>query len=201
MAHIIARVGPCKLETPLRPDVFHDLTRSIVFQQLNGTAAGTIFRRFKELYPGGTFPTAEAILSTPVATMRSAGLSPQKASYIKDLAQKSVSGEVDLRAVHRLDDEEVIEELTKVKGVGRWTAEMVLLFTLGRPDVLPVDDFGFRRAAMVNYRMRKMPGPERLEKVARPWKPYRSAATWYMWRSLDSPGDGAPRKRIERVKG
>jgi DNA-3-methyladenine glycosylase II len=164
--------------------VFHALARSIIYQQLNGRAAGTIYRRFKGLYPGGRFPTAQRILETPPPKLRSAGLSPQKASYIRDLALKVESGAVDLQSVRSMGDEEVIAQLTKVKGVGRWTAEMVLIFTLGRPDVLPVDDYGFGRAVKAAYGMRSMPSPQRLERLARPWRPHRSVATWYFWQSL-----------------
>lgn len=185
LAGIIRRVGPCTLDPAGRPDVFQALTRAIVFQQLNGTAASTIFGRFRDLYPPGRFPSPDAILATPVPRMRKAGLSPQKAGYIRDLATRVKTGDVDLKAVRKMEDEAVIEELTRVKGVGRWTAEMVLMFTLGRPDVLPVDDYGFRRAVMVNYRMRKLPSPDRLRRLARPWSPHRTVATWYMWQSLD----------------
>ncbi|HEX9709557.1 MAG TPA: DNA-3-methyladenine glycosylase [Candidatus Thermoplasmatota archaeon] len=185
LAAVISRVGTCRLDPGKRPDVFHALARSIIYQQLNGTAAGTIYRRFKGLYPGAGFPTPERILATPVPRLRAAGLSPQKAGYIRDLAAKVEAGEVDLRAVRRMGDDEAVEELTKVKGVGRWTAEMVLMFTLGRPDVLPVDDYGFRRAVMLAYGMRGPPKAERLERLARPWRPYRSVATWYFWQSLD----------------
>ncbi len=185
LAAVIKRVGPCQLDPSKRPDVFHALNRAIVYQQLNGTAAGTIFRRFRDLYPGKGFPKPAAILETPLPKLRSAGLSPQKASYILDLAAKVESGEVDLKAVRAMGDDEVIEELTKVKGVGRWTAEMVLMFTLGRPDVLPVDDYGFGRAVKEAYGLRKMPSRERLQRIAKPWRPYRTVATWYMWQSLD----------------
>lgn len=188
LAGVIRRVGPCRLDPAQRPDVFHALLRAIVYQQLNGQAASTIFRRFREIYPAGRFPTAGDLIETPLPKLRAAGLSPQKASYMLDLAAKVESGDVDLRAVRSLGDEEVVTELTKVKGVGRWTAEMVLIFTLGRPDVLPVDDYGFGRAVQKAYAMRKMPSSQRLERVARPWRPYRSVATWYMWQSLDLKG-------------
>jgi DNA-3-methyladenine glycosylase II len=185
LASVIRRVGPCRLDPAKRPDVFHALARSIIYQQLNGRAAGTIYRRFKGLYPGGRFPTAQRILETPLPKLRSAGLSPQKASYIRDLALKVESGAVDLRAVRAMGDDEVIVELTKVKGVGRWTAEMVLIFTLGRPDVLPVDDYGLGRAMMEAYGLRKMPSRERMVRIGPPWRPYRTVASWYMWQGLN----------------
>jgi len=183
---VIERVGACRLTTPARPDVFHDLARSIVFQQLNGAAAGTIFRRFKELYPDRKFPHPDDILATSDKRLRSAGLSPQKLSYLRDLAAKLIDGTVDLRAVRSMDDEDAIEHLTQVKGVGRWTAEMVLMFTLGRPDVLPVDDYGFKRALQIEYKMRAFPKPEKIKKLAEPWRPYRTTGTWYLWASLNS---------------
>lgn len=184
IARIIERVGPCRLERPAKPDVFHDLTHSIVHQQLNGTAAGTIFGRFKALYPGAKFPSPEAILKTSDARLRSVGLSPQKLSYIKDLATKVKDGTVDLGSIKNWDDEEVIEHLTEVKGVGRWTAEMVLLFTLGRPDVLPVDDYAFQRGMKDSYNLRQWPKANKIKSLAEPWRPYRSYGTWYIWRSL-----------------
>ncbi len=182
---VIKAVGPCRFEPEKRPDVFRSVARAIIHQQLNGTAAGTIYRRFKGLYPRRRFPTPEDILATPLPRLRSAGLSPQKASYVVDLASKVQAGEVDLKAVRQMDDDEVVVELTKVKGVGRWTAAMVLMFTLGRPDILPVDDYGFRRGVQKAYGMRKVPSADRLERLARPWRPHRSVATWYIWQSVD----------------
>jgi DNA-3-methyladenine glycosylase II len=184
MARVINRVGPCRLERQARPDVFHDLAHSIVYQQLNGTAAGTIFGRFKALYPGVRFPSPEAILKTTDARLRSAGLSPQKLSYMKDLAAKVKDGTLNLGSIKNWDDEEVIEHLTQVKGVGRWTAEMVLIFTLGRPDVLPVDDYGFQRGLKESYKLRQWPKANKIKSMAEPWRPYRSYGTWYVWRSL-----------------
>ncbi len=166
MATIIKQVGPCKLKTHRRSDLFHDLVSAIIHQQLNGHAAKTIFGRFRDLYPEKRFPAAQDILDTPPSKVRTAGISPQKASYIFDLSRKVVEGDLDLRAVRSMADDDLIEELTKVKGVGRWTAEMVLMFTLGRPDILPVDDYGFRRGVQRAYRMRKLPMAERLEKLA-----------------------------------
>jgi 3-methyladenine DNA glycosylase/8-oxoguanine DNA glycosylase len=167
-----------------RPDVFHALGQAIIYQQLNGKAAGTIYRRFKGLYPHPGFPKPEEILSTSDARLRSAGLSPQKQSYLKDLSAKVLDGTVDLRSVRAMDDEQAIEHLTQVKGVGRWTGEMVLMFTLGRPDVLPVDDYGFRRGLQKAYRLRSMPEAPRIQKIAAPWSPFRSVGTWYIWQSL-----------------
>jgi len=185
LAGVIKRVGPCKLDPQQRPEVFHALAQAIIYQQLNGVAAGSIYRKFKALYPGRAFPKAADIVATPDARIRSAGISPQKLRYLKDLSSKVIDGTVDLKAVRAMDDEAVIEHLTQVTGVGRWTAEMVLMFTLGRPDVLPVDDYGFRHGVQLAYKMRALPKPERLRKLAEPWRPYRSVGTWYVWASKD----------------
>jgi 3-methyladenine DNA glycosylase/8-oxoguanine DNA glycosylase len=186
MARVIARVGPCRLDPAQRPDVFHALVRAIIYQQLNGSAAGSIYRKFKGLYPRKRFPNAADIRKTPDGAIRGAGISPQKLSYLRDLSAKMEDGTLKLRRLHLMDDEAVVEHLTQVHGVGRWTAEMVLMFTLGRPDVLPVDDYGFKRAVQIAYKMRGPPKPERLEKLAEPWRPYRTVATWYMWQSLST---------------
>lgn len=186
MARVIARVGPCRLVAPQRPKVFEDLVQAIIYQQLNGKAAGSIFRKFKGLYPGKRFPTARNILGTSDGALRGAGVSPQKLGYLRDLSAKVEDETLELRRLRSMEDEAVVEHLTQVKGVGRWTAEMVLMFTLGRPDVLPVDDYGFKRAVQIAYKMRQPPKPERLAKLAEPWRPYRSVGTWYMWQSLDA---------------
>ena len=184
MRRVVERVGPCRLDPEQRPDVFHALVRAIIHQQLNGSAAGSIYRKFKGLYPGKRFPTAADIAATGDAEIRGAGISPQKLSYLRDLSAKMENGTLALPTLKRLDDEAVIEHLTQVRGVGRWTAEMVLMFTLGRPDILPVDDYGFRRAVQIEYGMRALPKPDRLRKLAEPWRPHRSVGTWYMWQSL-----------------
>lgn len=184
MARVIARVGPCRLDPEQRPDVFHALVRAIIYQQLNGTAAGSIYRKFKGLYAPKGFPKPGDILATADGALRSAGISPQKLSYLRDLSAKVEDGTLELRRLRAWDDEAVIEHLTQVRGVGRWTAEMVLIFTLGRPDVLPVDDYGFGRGVKVSYGLRGHPKPERLRKIAEPWRPFRSVGTWYMWQSL-----------------
>jgi 3-methyladenine DNA glycosylase/8-oxoguanine DNA glycosylase len=186
MRRVIDKVGPCRLDPGERPDVFHALVRSIIYQQLNGNAAGSIYRRFKALYPSREFPTAADIAATGDGALRAAGLSPQKLSYLRDLSARTADGSLDLAGVHGMEDEAVIEHLTQVRGVGRWTAEMVLMFTLGRQDVLPVDDYGFKRAVQVQYRMRAPPKRERLHKLAEPWRPFRTVGTWYMWQSLDT---------------
>ena len=184
MARVIKRVGPCRLDPSHHPDVFDELVRSIVYQRVSMAAAGSIYRKFTGLFPGAKPPTPSQIAKTRDAALRGAGLSPQKLSYMRDLCQKVKDGAVDPRAVPQMDDEAAIEHMTQVKGVGRWTAEMVLIFTLGRPDVLPVDDYGFKRAVQIEYKMRALPKPHRLHKLAAPWRPYRTVGTWYLWQSL-----------------
>jgi 3-methyladenine DNA glycosylase/8-oxoguanine DNA glycosylase len=186
LAAIIKRVGKCGLpQKPERGGYFEALTESIVYQQLNGKAAATIFGRFLKLYPAGRFPKPEEILNTPDEKLRAAGLSKQKLSYIKDLAAKTAAGELDFASFPKMPDEDIVKALSAVKGIGRWTAEMFLIFTLARPDVLPVGDYGFKNAVMKAYRLKKMPEPETLQKLAKKWSPHRSAATWYLWQSLN----------------
>jgi DNA-3-methyladenine glycosylase II len=187
LAVLIRRHGPCGLADAVRADHFTALVRSIIFQQLSTKAASTIYTRFLQLMPESVAtPLALAALSE--TELRSAGLSRQKAMYLRDLCEKIAAGEVQLDGVEALDDEAVIAALTKVKGVGRWTAEMFLMFRLRRPDVLPVGDLGILTAVQRVYGLRKRPTPERLRALAEPWRPYRSVACWYLWRSLDSQG-------------
>lgn len=178
---IIERVGPCRME--FGPPEFASLAESIVYQQLNGKAAVTIFNRFAAL--AGEPLTPEGILKLSDEQLRSVGLSKQKSSYMKDLAAKTKAGLLDFSKLPALSDEEVIEHLTQVKGIGVWTAHMFLMFTLRREDVLPTGDYGVQAAMKKHYRKRKMPKPKEMEKIARAWSPYRSVACWYLWRSLD----------------
>jgi DNA-3-methyladenine glycosylase II len=181
MRAIIERVGPCRME--FGPPEFHSLAEAIVYQQLNGRAAVTIFQRFTAV--AGEPLTPEGILKLTEAQMRSVGLSKQKSSYLKDMAERTVRGELNFARLPQLTDDEVVEDLTQVKGVGVWTAQMFLMFTLRRPNVLPTGDYGIRMAIKKHYRKRKLPKPEQMEKIARPWEPYRSVACWYLWKSLD----------------
>ncbi len=178
---IIERVGPCRMEFGL-PE-FCSLAEAIVYQQLNGKAAVTIFKRFAAL--AGEPLTPEGILKLSDAQLRSVGLSKQKSAYLKDLAAKTAAGLLDFARLPELTDEKVIEHLTQVKGVGVWTAHMFLMFSLRRPNVLPTGDYGVQVAIRKHYRKRKLPKPKDMEKLARAWEPYRSVACWYMWRSLD----------------
>ena len=178
---LIEQVGPCRME--FGPAEFHSLAEAIVYQQLNGKAAVTIFKRFTAL--AGDPVTPKGILKLSDAELRSVGLSKQKSSYLKDLAQRAERGELDFSRLPSLTDDEVIQHLTQVRGVGVWTAHMFLMFTLRRPNVLPTGDYGIQAAIKKHYRKRKLPKPQQMEKIARPWEPYRSVACWYLWRSLD----------------
>jgi DNA-3-methyladenine glycosylase II len=181
MAEIIERVGVCKIQ--FGEPTFHALAESILYQQLNGKAAATIFDRFTALT--GDPVTPAGILKRTDAEMRGVGLSRQKTAYLRDLAEKTDAGLLDFERLADLPEEEVIEHLTQVKGVGVWTAHMFLMFTLRRPDILPVGDYGVQAAIKKHYRKRKWPKPLVMEKIAKPWAPYRSIACWYLWRSLD----------------
>jgi DNA-3-methyladenine glycosylase II len=181
LSAIIERVGPCRMEfgTP----EFHSLAEAIVYQQLNGKAAVTIFKRFAAL--AGDPVTPKGILKLTDAQMRSVGLSKQKTSYLKDMAERATRGGLDFKRLPQMTDDEVIEHLTQVKGVGVWTAHMFLMFTLRRPNVLPTGDYGVQVAMKKHYKKRKLPRPGQMEEIARAWEPYRSVACWYLWKSLD----------------
>lgn len=178
---IIEQVGPFRMQygTP----EFGSLAEAIVYQQLNGKAAETIFKRFAAL--AGEPLTPEGILKLSDEQLRAGGLSKQKAMYLKDLAAKTAAGILDFTKLPELPDEQVIEHLTQVKGIGVWTAHMFLIFSLRRLNVLPTGDYGVQMALKRHYRKRKLPKPKDMEKIARAWEPYRSVACWYMWRSLD----------------
>jgi DNA-3-methyladenine glycosylase II len=198
LARVIDAVGPVKIA--LRRERFQSLSRAIIFQQLAGAAAHTIYTRFVALFGGRRFPTPRQVLDASSEDLRRAGLSRQKSLYLKDLAAHVDKGVLNFHRFVKMDDEAIILDLTRVHGVGRWTAEMFLMFNLGRPDVLPVDDLGVRNAARRLYRMRKMPDAKRLRALAERWRPYRSAASWYLWRSGDVmlPGDAPAAVRKTR---
>jgi len=186
MRRIVAEVGPADLRRgrPARTH-FAELARAICYQQLAGAAASAIHGRFDALFDGDG-PTPEAVLALPVATLRSVGLSGNKTASIRDLAEKVVAGDVELDRVGRLPDDEIVRELTLVRGIGRWTAEMFLMFQLGRLDVWPVDDFGVRKGYGMLYGLTEMPTPKVLETLGEKFRPYRSVAAWYCWRAADT---------------
>jgi DNA-3-methyladenine glycosylase II len=182
LARIIERVGPFKLKLRDEGTHFGALLRSIVYQQLSGKAAATIHGRVLALF-GGREPEPAELLATSDETLRAAGLSRQKISYLKDLARHAGTGAID--RLHELDDADVIAQVTAVKGVGVWTAQMFLMFRLGRPDVLPVLDLGIRKAIQRAYRLRKIPDATKIEALASKWRPHCTVACWYLWRSLE----------------
>ncbi len=225
MARLIAAVGPYGLEPKAADAPFRHLARAITYQQLNGVAAGTIFRRLIALFhPDGAapddparprdpvrsqvpeaFPTPAQLLATPDAALRGAGYSGSKIAALKDLAAKALDGTVpDTATLLPLDDDAIVARLTAVRGIGRWTVEMMLMFQLGRPDVLPIDDFGVRNGFRLAYGLRNMPAPKALAAWGSRWAPHRSAAAWYLWRACDlhkagtlpEPPRPAPRLRV-----
>jgi DNA-3-methyladenine glycosylase II len=181
LAAIIEQVGPCRME--FGEPTFHSLAEAILYQQLNGKAAVTIFKRFTDL--AGDPLTPAGILKLTDLQMRGVGLSKQKTAYLRDLSEKTKAGLLNFERLPELSEAEVIEHLTQVKGVGVWTAHMFLMFTLRRPDILPTGDYGVQAAIKKHYKKRKWPKPAIMEKIARPWAPYRSIACWYLWKSLD----------------
>jgi DNA-3-methyladenine glycosylase II len=191
LAEMLERVGPCDFRRG-RPRAGHfaELARAILYQQLAGGAASAIHARFAALFDGGV-PTAEAVAALPVARLRGAGLSGAKAASIRDLADKVRDGTVRLDRIARRSDEEVVRELTLVRGIGRWTAEMFLIFTLRRLDVWPVDDYGVRKGYARLYRRSALPTPRELEGLGDGFRPYRSVAAWYCWRAVDTVTPGS----------
>lgn len=181
----IRSYGPITHRRSHAGGAFQSLAESIIYQQLSGKAAGTILRRFVALYKGKKFPTPEMVLSTPMPKLRSAGLSGQKASYLKDLAAKFKDGTIDPRRFTKMTDEEIIEHVTAVKGIGEWTAHMFLMFTLARPDVLPTGDLGIQKGFQKLFKLRAKPSPERMAKLALPWAGHRTVASMYLWLLLD----------------
>jgi DNA-3-methyladenine glycosylase II len=184
LARLVKSVGPCGLAESRKMDRFAGLVRSIVSQQLSAKAADTIHSRvLAALHMNRATP--ESILAIEEDTLRACGLSRAKIASVRDLASKVTEGRLALEALDQLDDESVIAAMTGVRGIGRWSAEMFLIFRLGRPDILPVGDVGIQRAMRKLYGLRKHPSPSRMTELARPWRPYRSVACWYLWRSLD----------------
>ncbi len=185
-------VGPYRMA--IRRRRFQALARAIIFQQLAGRAAAAIYERFIALFPGRSFPTPAQVLAVSDDELRRAGLSRQKSMYLRDLAAHVANKSLNFHRFGAMSDDEIIVELTRVKGIGRWTAEMFLMFNLGRPDVLPLDDLGVRIAARQAYKLSALPTKRELEQIGERWRPYRSVATWYLWQStrVVLPADETP---------
>lgn len=181
LARIIERVGEYKIRTTRNR--YESLVEGIITQQLSGSAAGAISERFRSLYGAG-YPAPADVIRTPDSRLRKTGLSNMKVRYIKNLSEKIESGELRLRRLSRLSDEQVVGELTKIRGIGRWTAEMFLIFALGRLDVLPVGDLGLKKGIRLLRRMSRMPTVKEMTRTAERWRPYRTIATWYIWKGL-----------------
>ena len=189
---VIERHGPCRLEPDGVQSPFAALAESITYQQLTGKAAATIFSRVVAIYRPKRFPKPEDVLATPDATLRSAGLSRAKVLAVKDLAAKTIDGTVpSLAALRRLSDGEIVERLTAVRGIGPWTVEMLLIFRLGRPDILPASDYGVRKGFARAFRTRGLPTPAQVIRRGERWRPYRSVASWFLWRAAETPGGRA----------
>jgi DNA-3-methyladenine glycosylase II len=186
LGRLIKKVGPCGWKPERRRSPFESLVQAVTHQQLNGIAAKTILGRMKALYPERAFPSPEDLLGTPDEKLRAAGLSRAKIASIKDIAAKTLEGIVPTsRAIARMDNDTIITQLTGIRGVGPWTVEMLLMFKLGRTDVLPATDFGVRKGFALIYELEDLPAPKDLLEHGERWRPYRSFAAWYLWRALD----------------
>lgn len=186
MRRLIREVGPFTLTPRVRRSPFESLARAIAFQQLHEKAADSILKRFIALFPGRRFPRPDDLLAMNEQAIRGAGFSRAKVAALRDLATKTLDGTVLTGAmVRKLDDDAIIQRLIAVRGIGRWTVEMLLIFQLGRPDVLPVDDFGVRNGFRIAYGLGKMPTPKEVLRYGERWKPHRTAAAWYLWRAAD----------------
>ncbi len=186
MRRLICEIGPFTLQARVGRSPFESLARAIAYQQLHGKAAESILKRFIALFPGRRFPKPEELLLIKAQAIRSAGFSRPKVNALRDLAAKTLDGTVPpSRIVRTLDDDAIVERLIAVRGIGRWTVEMLLIFQLGRFDVLPVDDFGVRNGFRIAYGRRTMPTPKAVQRYGERWKPYRTVASWYLWRAAD----------------
>jgi DNA-3-methyladenine glycosylase II len=191
LGRLIRKVGPCHLKPKSGRSPFEALVQAVAHQQLNGTAAATILGRVKALYPGRRFPTPADLLATTDERLRGAGLSRAKAAALKDIAANTIAGVVpSSRAIAKMSEAEILERLITVRGVGPWTVEMLLIFTLGRPDVLPATDYGVRQGFARTYGWKELPSPRELLEYGEKWRPHCSTAAWYLWRALELP-DGA----------
>lgn len=186
MAQLIRRAGPYTVAAERRRGPYESLVRAVAYQQLTGRAAETILGRFHALYGGTSCPEPAQLVATPDKQLRGCGFSRAKAASIKDIAARTLDGTIPpRRALARMKDEAIVERLIEARGVGRWTVEMFLMFTLGRPDVLPVDDYGIQNGFRIAYGKRKLPKPKALAKFGERWAPYRTTASWYLWRAVD----------------
>jgi DNA-3-methyladenine glycosylase II len=201
MGGLIRAVGPYALVLESESHPFEALAQAIAHQQLHGAAARTILARFVTNIGQGAFPTPQAVIAAPETMLRQVGFSGSKIAALRDLANKTLAGIVpDREALDRLEDAEIITRLTEVRGIGRWTVEMLLMFHLGRPDILPVDDFGVRAGFQFTYGLRKMPAPKALALYGERWGPYRSAAAWYLWRAVELKRAGKLPEPLERIR-
>lgn len=188
---LIREIGPCTLTPRAGRSPFEALVRAIAYQQLHDKAAESILKRFVALFPGCRFPRPEDVRAKSTGAMRKAGFSRAKVAALRDLACKTLDGTVPAgRLIKTLDDEEIIDRVVAVRGIGRWTVEMLLIFHLGRPDVLPVDDFGVRNGFRIAYGRRAMPTPKEVLRYGERWKPCRTTASWYLWRAADRAKNG-----------
>ena len=186
MRRLIREHGACALVPETRRPPFQSLVQAVAHQQLNGTAADTILGRFKKLFPARKFPRPEDLAQVTDGQIRACGFSRAKILAIRDIAEKTLSGVVPAtRQIVKLSDDEIVARLTEVRGVGRWTVEMLLIFQLGRPDVLPADDFGVRSGFRLAYKRRELPTPKEILARGERWRPHRTTAAWYLWRAVD----------------
>ena len=185
MGKLIDKFGPPNFN--LINNYYESLVRSIVYQQLSGKAASIIYERFLDLFVFDIYPEPKNVLAVSIETLRSSGLSYQKANYIRDLSEKWQDGTVNLSDIDSMTDEEISSELIKVKGIGQWTADMFLMFTLGRPDVFPFGDLGIQKGVMILTNMNRLPTQKEMERKTKKWQPYRTVAAWYLWKLVDGP--------------
>jgi DNA-3-methyladenine glycosylase II len=185
MEKLIDKFGPPNFN--LMNNYYESLIRSIVYQQLSGKAASIIYERFLDLFVFDIYPEPKDILAVSIETLRSSGLSYQKVNYIRDLSEKWQEGTMNLTDIDSMTDEEISSELIKVKGIGQWTADMFLMFTLGRPDVFPFGDLGIQKGVMILTNMNRLPTQKEMERKTKKWQPYRTVAAWYLWKLVDGP--------------
>lgn len=186
LGKFIKSYGPLKFRREHSEDYFRSLCEAIIYQQISGKAGDSIAAKFRALWPKKKFPLPADVRKIKFEKLRSAGLSNQKATYIKDLAEKFLDGTINPKEFHKMSDEEIIEHVSAVKGVGVWTAQMFLMFTLGRPDILPTGDLGIQKAFQKVFKLRSLPKPEKMEKLAECWAGHRTVACFYLWRMLDN---------------